>query len=782
NFDLLDGKTPSDNQKDNAKDKAKSYRFREDKNGNPYLEYLQEVRVKDLKTARDIIGRAMAFRSVKETNVNSRSSRGHLITTIKLVKLLPGGPETKPIVSRLAVADLAGSENGKQTNTEGLRSKEAVNILKSLFSLSNCITAMIEKHATIPFRGSQLTHALQSYFRRGLVTFLLHISPTNEEQTKFVLEKSRQMCQLVTYHPVKKRKIEHKEENDTFETAKLKQERDRANSQSRELSKQLDSKNQELDSAHTRIQELESLEERLKAENRMLYDHLRQALEHNNSEEKRRSEESVALLQDCEKRMREAKEKDEKEAEERMARKLSMFARIPSPRLTDLEEEVAKKDETIEELLAELDARDEEIASLEDLLAENAEKEQSFDSRTTKCSPNTIEVATQTPAVAAMTITTQTASLSHVDQATQTLQQSTTPAPTACVSAAIQTDSRETKVIEVQTNLQPIKVDAYTTARPLPKRILSFSAVNETDIKPIEIERTSVALSPIDFGDAVHEMTGVDVGTLTTPPRRPKLHFSETNMLEIQKPVSVEQVDVATLTTSSRKPSLEISKVVMVQVAPERSTVITSPPDLSNKGGSEALSGPQVSKPLHPNVDFVESLTENLNMDFEMMIDPPRDIIHDIQPPLVASTASAPTKAPSKKVSRRAKALIESLAPAAAPTAPPPLNHLRNPLGPLGNAPEPINKPCGICKEVQTSEDAYAMHLLSVHNKGLRDAMKVVNAPSENVLAENQELGGDVEVEVVRKKRKLRGQKSFMPVEDSPVKAAAPTSRGRNRR
>jgi hypothetical protein len=42
-------------------------------------------------------------------------------------------------------------------------------------------------------------------------TFLLHVSSINEEQTKFVLEKSRQMCQLVTYHPVKRRKIERKE-------------------------------------------------------------------------------------------------------------------------------------------------------------------------------------------------------------------------------------------------------------------------------------------------------------------------------------------------------------------------------------------------------------------------------------------------------------------------------------------------------------------------------------------------------------------------------------------
>jgi kinesin family protein 20 len=39
----------------------------------------------------------------------------------------------KPIISRLAIADLAGSENSKQTNTEGIRLNEAGKINESLF-------------------------------------------------------------------------------------------------------------------------------------------------------------------------------------------------------------------------------------------------------------------------------------------------------------------------------------------------------------------------------------------------------------------------------------------------------------------------------------------------------------------------------------------------------------------------------------------------------------------------------------------------------------------------
>jgi kinesin family protein C2/C3 len=63
--------------------------------------------------------------------------------------------------SKLWLIDLAGSERVGKTNASGDRLKEAQHINRSLSSLADCIAALCQGAAHVPFRNSKLTHVLQ---------------------------------------------------------------------------------------------------------------------------------------------------------------------------------------------------------------------------------------------------------------------------------------------------------------------------------------------------------------------------------------------------------------------------------------------------------------------------------------------------------------------------------------------------------------------------------------------------------------------------------------------
>ena len=67
--------------------------------------------------------------------------------------------------SQLNLVDLAGSERQKDTNTTGVRLKEAGSINRSLSTLGNVITALVDicqgKTRHVPYRDSKLTFLLR---------------------------------------------------------------------------------------------------------------------------------------------------------------------------------------------------------------------------------------------------------------------------------------------------------------------------------------------------------------------------------------------------------------------------------------------------------------------------------------------------------------------------------------------------------------------------------------------------------------------------------------------
>lgn len=90
--------------------------MREDGKQQVCIVGLQEYRVVDVETVKELIERGNATRSTGTTGANEESSRSHAILQL-CVKRSVDGSESKParIVGKLSFIDLAGSERGADT-------------------------------------------------------------------------------------------------------------------------------------------------------------------------------------------------------------------------------------------------------------------------------------------------------------------------------------------------------------------------------------------------------------------------------------------------------------------------------------------------------------------------------------------------------------------------------------------------------------------------------------------------------------------------------------------
>ncbi|KAJ3294693.1 hypothetical protein HK104_003357 [Borealophlyctis nickersoniae] len=159
--------------------------LKKDGAGRMYLEGQSEIRVHDMETARRMVENVR--RTVNATNVNEESSRSHLFSVLKVVKMTrdkDGQVNADRIsVSRLAVVDLAGAERIYQSGVEGRGHLETKDINKSLHTLSMCVEALKynqkrpTKRRVVPWRESKLTQLLQPYFEHGQARFMVHVNP-----------------------------------------------------------------------------------------------------------------------------------------------------------------------------------------------------------------------------------------------------------------------------------------------------------------------------------------------------------------------------------------------------------------------------------------------------------------------------------------------------------------------------------------------------------------------------------------------------------------------------
>lgn len=95
-------------------------------------------------------------RTTSSTQMNSDSSRSHLITSIYItLKNKRTSRETK---SKLTLVDLAGSERISKTGADGIQLKEAQSINKSLSALGDVISALTTNSIShVPYRNHPLT-------------------------------------------------------------------------------------------------------------------------------------------------------------------------------------------------------------------------------------------------------------------------------------------------------------------------------------------------------------------------------------------------------------------------------------------------------------------------------------------------------------------------------------------------------------------------------------------------------------------------------------------------
>ena len=104
-----------------------------------------------------------------------------------IVKVTQSRPSLDAVVSsELALVDLAGCEQLKQSGAQGQRKAEAVGINSSLMVLRKCISALVEGKKHAPFYESKLTQLLRPAFSGNSRTTAIVCAapePSNAEQT-----------------------------------------------------------------------------------------------------------------------------------------------------------------------------------------------------------------------------------------------------------------------------------------------------------------------------------------------------------------------------------------------------------------------------------------------------------------------------------------------------------------------------------------------------------------------------------------------------------------------
>ena len=146
----------------------------EDGKGEVNITGLQEVRAATAEDFLRIIEEGHSQRTTRSTEANDTSSRSHAICQVLLRDASSG-----KLKGKLTLVDLAGSERGSDTKShDSKRRSESAEINTSLLSLKECIRALGQKGAHVPYRGSKLTLILKDCFSPdSKTTMIAMVSP-----------------------------------------------------------------------------------------------------------------------------------------------------------------------------------------------------------------------------------------------------------------------------------------------------------------------------------------------------------------------------------------------------------------------------------------------------------------------------------------------------------------------------------------------------------------------------------------------------------------------------
>jgi len=146
----------------------------EDGKGEVNITGLQEVRAATAEDFLRVIEEGHSQRTTRSTEANDTSSRSHAICQVFLRDTNAG-----KLKGKLTLVDLAGSERGSDTKShDSKRRSESAEINTSLLSLKECIRALGQKGAHVPYRGSKLTLILKDCFSPdSKTTMIAMVSP-----------------------------------------------------------------------------------------------------------------------------------------------------------------------------------------------------------------------------------------------------------------------------------------------------------------------------------------------------------------------------------------------------------------------------------------------------------------------------------------------------------------------------------------------------------------------------------------------------------------------------
>ncbi|KAI7851700.1 kinesin motor domain-containing protein, partial [Circinella umbellata] len=156
---------------------------REDKKRGVYVKNLHEEIVTSAQQVLDVIKKGEDNRHISATDYNTHSSRSHTILQIVIESRSKDvyTPEQGSVrVSQLNLIDLAGSE---KATSDVERRKEGGYINKSLLSLGNVISQLIQKmnneKVHVQYRSSTLTRVLQTALSgNARISIVCTINPT----------------------------------------------------------------------------------------------------------------------------------------------------------------------------------------------------------------------------------------------------------------------------------------------------------------------------------------------------------------------------------------------------------------------------------------------------------------------------------------------------------------------------------------------------------------------------------------------------------------------------
>lgn len=134
--------------------------------GETRLEGARKVKVSTKEDVALLLQRGSERRRTGETLCNERSSRSHLVFSLR-VEGKREGELCEKVKGELTLVDLAGSERLKLSHAEGERLRETANINKSLSSLGDVISAVLREERHVPYRNSKLTYLLKNKLGGG---------------------------------------------------------------------------------------------------------------------------------------------------------------------------------------------------------------------------------------------------------------------------------------------------------------------------------------------------------------------------------------------------------------------------------------------------------------------------------------------------------------------------------------------------------------------------------------------------------------------------------------